>query len=65
MLKSDFISIDEAAQLTGYSKQALANYRSKKEKFPFYKSGRLIKYKKSELEEIINNGRVAIQEEGK
>ncbi len=61
--QKEFISIDETSTLTGFTKQALANLRSKKEKYPFYKDGRQIKYEKSEIEEIISNGRVSIKSE--
>lgn len=60
----DFITIDEASQLTGLSKTSLANYRSRKVKFPFYKIGGQIWYKKSEILEAINNSRVEVSTKG-
>jgi len=60
----DFITIDETAQLTRLSKQSLANYRSRKVKFPFYKIGGQIWYKKSEILEAINNSRVEVSTKG-
>jgi len=63
MLQKQFISIDETSKLTGYSKQALANFRSQKIKYPFYKEGRQIKYEKLEIETIISQGRVSVESE--
>jgi len=60
----DFITIDETAQLTRLSKQSLATYRSRKVKFPFYKIGGQIWYKKSEILEAINNSRVEVSTKG-
>ena len=59
-MKKEFISIDETSKLTGYSRQALANFRMTKTKYPFYKEGRQIKYEKSEIITIINKGRIDV-----
>lgn len=58
--ENDFISADDVSELTGYSLQTLANMRSRKKRFPFYKQGGSIWYKKSEVLESINNSRVAV-----
>lgn len=60
MSQNDFITIEETSQLTGYSKKSLTDFRSKKVKFPYYKMGGRIWYKKSEILEAINNSRVDI-----
>jgi len=65
MSQNDFITIEETCQITGLTKTTLAAYRSQKIKFPFYKMGGSIWYKKSELLEIINNCRVSISNETK
>ncbi len=57
-----YLTIDDVIELTGYSKQTLANWRSKKEMFPFYKLGRRIVYKRSELISIIENGKVEVNQ---
>ncbi|MCD4759080.1 MAG: helix-turn-helix domain-containing protein [Arcobacteraceae bacterium] len=59
----DFITIEETSQLTGLTPKSLSNYRSRKVKFPFYKMGGQIWYKKSEILEIINNSRVSVSTE--
>lgn len=56
----DYISTDETAYLTGISVNSLAVLRSKREKFPFYKSGRKVFYKKSEILSIIESGKVEV-----
>lgn len=61
--QKEFITIDETVTLTGYSKQALANFRMQKIKYPFYKDGRQIKYEKLEIIAIINKGRVSVSED--
>jgi len=58
--ESNFITIDETSQLTGLTKKSLSNYRSRKVKFPFYKIGGQIWYKKSEILQIINDSRVEV-----
>jgi predicted DNA-binding transcriptional regulator AlpA len=55
---SDFITPQEVSDLTGYSKGVLSNMRNKKEGFPFYKMGRKVFYKKSEVLAEIEKTRV-------
>ncbi|WP_419768069.1 helix-turn-helix transcriptional regulator [Arcobacter sp.] len=63
MLQNDeFLTIEQVINLTGYSKQTLANWRSTKEIFPFYKRGRKVLYKKSEIVSIIENGKVELNQ---
>lgn len=55
---NDFITPLEVSELTGYSKGVLSNMRTKKEGFPFYKFGRKVFYKKSEVLAEIEKSRV-------
>jgi len=47
--KSIFLSPQETADLTGFSLKALSNDRSRKIGFPFYKYGKKVFYKESEV----------------
>ncbi|WP_428024438.1 helix-turn-helix domain-containing protein [Arcobacter sp.] len=58
----EFMTIEEVISLTGYSKQTLANWRSNKEVFPFYRRGRKILYKKSDIVSIIENWKVELNQ---
>lgn len=60
MLQEDFITVEETSKLTGLTKASLSSYRSRKTKFPFYKIGGQIWYKKSEILQIINDSRVEV-----
>jgi predicted DNA-binding transcriptional regulator AlpA len=55
---SDFITPQEVAELTGYSKGVLSNMRMKKEGFPFYKMGKKVFYKESEVLKAIEDTKV-------
>jgi len=46
---NDFITPEIVSELTGYSKGVLSNMRMKKEGFPFYKFGKKVFYKESEI----------------
>lgn len=46
---SKFITPKEVALLTGYTVGVLSNMRMKKEGFPFYKYGKKVFYKESEV----------------
>ncbi|WP_428026263.1 helix-turn-helix domain-containing protein [Arcobacter sp.] len=54
----EFLTIEQVVNLTGYSKQTLANWRSHKEVFPFYRRGRKILYKKSDIVSVIEDWKV-------
>ena len=60
-LDKEYLNSEEISQLTGISVNSLAVLRSKKEKFPFYKIGRKVYYKKAEILSIIESGKVEIQ----
>ncbi|WP_372998987.1 hypothetical protein [Sulfurimonas sp.] len=47
--KNIFLSPQETANLTGFSLKALSNNRSRKIGFPFYKYGKKVFYKESEV----------------
>jgi len=55
---NDFVTPEKVSELTGYSKGFLSNMRMKKEGFPFYKFGRKVFYKESEILAVIENSRV-------
>jgi len=55
---NDFITPEKVSELTGYSKGVLSNMRMKKEGFPFYKFGKKVFYKESEILEAIEKSRV-------
>jgi hypothetical protein len=61
--QKDYINIDETSELTGYSKITLANYRSRKIKLPFYRQGKQIWYKRSEVLAFIEGSRVSVSED--
>lgn len=61
-LDKDYLTTEETSQLTGISVNSLAVLRSRKEKYPFYKSGRKVFYKKSEILAIIENGKVEVNQ---
>ena len=63
-MDKDFITPNEVSELTGHTVGALSNLRVKKEKFPFYKFGRKVFYKKSEILSIIENGKVEVSKGG-
>ncbi|WP_421715816.1 helix-turn-helix domain-containing protein [Arcobacter arenosus] len=64
-MDKDFITPLEASELTGHTIGALSNLRTKKEKFPFYKIGRKIFYKKSEILALMESGKVEVNQESK
>lgn len=55
---SEFITPQQVADLTGYSKGVLSNMRMKKEGFPFYKFGKKVFYKESEVLKAIEDTKV-------
>ena len=58
---NDFITPQQVVELTGYSKGVLSNMRMKKEGFPFYKFGKKVFYKESEILAEIEKTRVDIE----
>jgi len=54
----DFITPQKVVELTGYSKGVLSNMRMKKKGFPFYKFGKKVFYKESEVLAEIEKTRV-------
>ena len=58
----DFITPSEVSKLTGHTIGALSNLRVKKEKFPFYKFGKKVFYKKAEILAIIESGKVEVNQ---
>ena len=54
----DFITPEQVSEMTGYSKGVLSNMRMKKEGFPFYKFGKKVFYKESEVMAEIEKTRV-------
>jgi len=63
MNNENYLTPEEASQLTGIPMNSLAVLRSKKQKFPFYKIGGYIRYKKSEVIEVIENGKINVEKE--
>lgn len=61
-LDKDYLTTEETSQLTGISINSLAVLRSKKEKIPFYKFGRKVFYKRTEILAIIENGKVEVNQ---
>ncbi|WP_419768070.1 hypothetical protein [Arcobacter sp.] len=61
-MNDNFITPQEVSCLTGHTVSALSNLRVKKEKFPFYKVGRKIFYKKTEILAIIESGKVEVNQ---
>lgn len=59
---NEYLTPEETSQLTSIPVNSLAVLRSRKEKFPFYKMGRNIRYKKSEIIAVIESGKVDIEE---
>lgn len=55
---NDLMTPTEVSKLTGYSKSVLANKRMKKESFPFYKMGKKVFYKESEVLKAIEDTKV-------
>ena len=55
---SDFITPKEVSEITGYSVGVLSNMRMKKEGFPYYKHGKKIFYKRSEVLAAIEETKV-------
>lgn len=53
-----FLTPQETSDLTGYSLKALASHRSRKIGFPYYKMGRKIFYKRSEILAAIETNKV-------
>ncbi|PHR72110.1 MAG: hypothetical protein COA66_07870 [Arcobacter sp.] len=60
-LDKEYLSIEETSIFTDTSVGSLAVARSLKKGFPFCKRGRKILYKKSDLIEMIESGRVNIE----
>ena len=58
---NDIMTPKEVSILTGYSLSALANMRVKKEGFPFYKMGKKVFYKESEVMKAIEDTKVDTQ----
>jgi len=58
---NDFITAQQVSELTGYSKGVLSNMRMKKEGFPFYKMGKKVFYKESEVMKAIEDTKVDTQ----
>ena len=61
---SDFMTPQEVSSMTGYSLQALATKRSKKEGFPFYKLGRKVFYKRAEVMQAIEASKIETSDGG-
>ena len=55
---NDFITPKEVSNLTGYSVGVLSNMRVKKEGFPYYKFGKKVLYKASEVLAEIEKSKV-------
>ena len=57
---NEFLTPQQVSDLTGYSKGVLSNKRRKKEGFPFYKFGRKVFYKESEVLKAIEDTKVHV-----
>lgn len=55
---NDFITPERVSEITGYSLGVLSNKRMKKEEFSFYKMGRKIFYKESEVLSAMETSKV-------
>jgi excisionase family DNA binding protein len=54
-MNTDFITLEEFCQMTGYKKNTVYTYLRRKDKgIPAYHFGRLIRFKRSEVIEYIN-----------
>jgi len=53
-----FLSVKDVSSLTGFSLRALANQRTKKIGFPYYKFGRRVFYKESEVLACLGSNKV-------
>lgn len=59
LVMEGFLTPKQVSKMTGYSIGFLSNQRGKKEGFPFYKFGRKVYYKQSEVLSVIESTRVA------
>lgn len=55
---NDFIAPERVSEITGYSLGVLANKRMRKEEFNFYKMGRKVFYKESEVLSVMEKSKV-------
>lgn len=53
-----FLSEIECAQLTGYARSTLQNFRHQHKGFPYYKTGKKVSYKMSEVMSYMERHRV-------
>jgi len=60
-LSEKFITPHEVSIITGFSLSSLANQRSKKSGFPYYKYGRKIFYKESEVLSCLGANKVEVE----
>lgn len=56
-----FLDTAQAAHLIGYSKSTLEWWRMEKRCLPFYKIAGRVRYRKSDLDAFMENGRVETQ----
>lgn len=55
---SEYLRQEQAAELTNFSGQTLANWRSQRVGPPFTKVGRAVRYKRTDLEAWLESQRV-------
>jgi predicted DNA-binding transcriptional regulator AlpA len=58
MQENPLLTEKELSRLTGLSVQTLRNYRSEKKVFPYIKLGHSVRYRREDVETIINQHRI-------
>lgn len=57
----EWMSARELSELTGLSLDTLANLRSARKRFPYYKPGKFPLYKRAEIFRIVEASRVEVR----
>lgn len=57
-----YLTESEAAEMIGLSKRALQTQRLRRKGLPYYKLGRRVLYKVADIEQHMNNNRIAAEE---
>ncbi len=57
---SDFVEAPAAAEAVGVSASTLASWRARRQHLPFYRIGRRVFYKRTDLDAFIEGGRVTV-----
>jgi len=59
---SELLTAEETAKLLGVKAQSLAIWRMNEENLPFIKVGRLVRYRRTDIEAWITSRTVAVRE---